>query len=813
MGKTKKILALIAGLVCLSQSIDAAKTVYIPTTFNTSGAEDYCNKNGSNGTISSLDDLKDNSERWSKTRSLETDNIICFWESGFGTDPTKMVDPSNTSKTFNLKVLLDTCESILKHHVQDLQATWADGTNYTQYKMLFMLDYTTDWVAYGSGYDDKIGAMWVCPGAIGVNSAAEYPYATLAHEMFHSVSYQCGADAPSSEYRSCKDENNGPFWERSANHASGDLYVNWNMDLSRYMYATQSHYLHTRKHYTTSFLLLNMEEEFGKLVLGQIWKYNKTEHVLQTATRLFFNDDIAKLNDYVANTAMKNITFDYADGTNGGYYKSYIKSLDASDDNSTNVDPWNMIMKSHRCIPYAIDYDKRHFAVRDCQAPQDFGYNAIRIYPDSLNSDGTGSFTMRFRGHTGGDAYKKSGWRWGFVAVESDGSERYGTVYSDSDKTVTFNKTAADEQIWLIVTGAPTEFNSAHWYIWEAGYPKYYRYPYEIRFSNATPMGYNADWEGSKSNGSAHSNGGGWVASTASVDASAYVGPHAKVLGNATVSGNARIEDFAVVKGGATISGNAVIKENALVFANAKVYGDAVVSGEARVFNNCDVSGNAFITDNAFAVNTTITDNAILCGNAWQRDFDSQKISGTHISGGDAESVGFISTTDSDGGAETSGTFLQWPESTHNNRARHDGKGNMSASDITTLKANWNNVLTKLQTLNKTISTSTDASNPNYDINTPGYFTAYYTTDSEMSLDNAQAEGAFEVSNQGSYVSVTGTVPSGTTYSIKNAAGVEISNGTISSATSIGIPSGNQSGNYTITIVADGTTYCEEVTK
>ena len=33
-----------------------------------------------------------------------------------------------------------------------------------------------------------------------------------------------------------------------------------------------------------------------------------------TACRLFFNDDMAKMNDFVAQTAMKNITFDYAEG-------------------------------------------------------------------------------------------------------------------------------------------------------------------------------------------------------------------------------------------------------------------------------------------------------------------------------------------------------------------------------------------------------------------------------------------------------------------------------------------------------------------
>ena len=36
-----------------------------------------------------------------------------------------------------------------------------------------------------------------------------------------------------------------------------------------------------------------------------------------------------------------------------------------------------------------------------------------------------------------------------------------------------------------------------------------------------------------------HENGGGWVANTATVEATVYVGPNAQVFGDARVSGNA----------------------------------------------------------------------------------------------------------------------------------------------------------------------------------------------------------------------------------------------------------------------------------
>ena len=64
-----------------------------------------------------------------------------------------------------------------------------------------------------------------------------------------------------------------------------------------------------------------------------------------------------------------------------------------------------------------------------------------------------------------------------------------------------------------------------------------------------------------------HSNGGGWVADTASVADSAYVGPNTLVYGNAQVFDRAQVCD------------------NARVYGDAHVYGDAQVYGDALVFN------------------------------------------------------------------------------------------------------------------------------------------------------------------------------------------------------------------------------------
>jgi carbonic anhydrase/acetyltransferase-like protein (isoleucine patch superfamily) len=218
-------------------------------------------------------------------------------------------------------------------------------------------------------------------------------------------------------------------------------------------------------------------------------------------------------------------------------------------------------------------------------------------------------------------------------------------------------------------------------------------------------MGYNEDYEGAKTNGHRHANGGGFVASTAKVAATAYVGPHAKVLGYATVSDSARIKDYAIVKGSAKISGNAEVNENAMVLSNAEVTGNAVVSGEARVFNGSVISGDAFVTDNAFIDATKVYGNAICCGNLWQRDYNSYEIGGTAVCGGDMEKAGYITTGKT---ALLKGTYLQEPNSDENGRSYADGVGNLNLIQLKNLKKRWNEINLRYSTLSYSYSGNTD---------------------------------------------------------------------------------------------------------
>jgi hypothetical protein len=91
-----------------------------------------------------------------------------------------------------------------------------------------------------------------------------------------------------------------------------------------------------------------------------------------------------------------------------------------------------------------------------------------------------------------------------------------------------------------------------------------------------------------------HPNGGGWVADTATVADTAYVGPgRSWYMITLVVTFGCPITlgcPVTLMYGNAEVSGNARVSGNALVYDDAQVSGTARVSGDAQVYGNAMVS-------------------------------------------------------------------------------------------------------------------------------------------------------------------------------------------------------------------------------
>lgn len=218
-------------------------------------------------------------------------------------------------------------------------------------------------------------------------------------------------------------------------------------------------------------------------------------------------------------------------------------------------------------------------------APMQGGCTLVELTPDG------GTVTVEFDGVGGRD---DADWRLALVALADDGTTRYSAVVNDEASL----DVAADEDCYLAVVATPDEMLGVDAFANEDeqpydGYRGKAKLPYEVRFSGATPVRTTTDPPDRE--GSRHPNGGGFVADSATVASSAYVGPNALVLDEATVDGDAQVRDYAVVQDSATVTDDARVLEHARVSDQTTVRDQAVVKGSAFTFESGVLEGTVVV--------------------------------------------------------------------------------------------------------------------------------------------------------------------------------------------------------------------------
>ncbi|OWV00193.1 DUF6055 domain-containing protein [Fibrobacter sp. UWR2] len=519
---------------------------------------------------------------------------------------------------------------------------------------------------YVKGLNGEYGpGMW-----IGVGSLKDY-WGT-SHEFAHGLQGVAGWMGNNSH--------SGWFAESHANWMAHQYNPN---DAHCAEYLINFPYLYygsTRDRYCNWQFLEHLKEEFGGGNKGahevnRIWmesirdgESGRMEQTPFTAMMKVFGWSLDSLNQQFGKFAMKNATLEYAPAKKTLYKKSWGDYEFATRRESSGWGdnyrrhPRVTMLNKMECTTGEAAGGNAGEACADRYispsywAPQRWGYNLVRIYPEKA-----GKVTVKFRGivqdkptvngytcfgdntdYYMGKTYRwcnyapdalpnpASGWTVGLVAEGSDGTPRYSEMKHGTGFNLEIETKDSDKALWLAVTATPTEMQTI---LWDQFYYSIFRYPYMIEVENGAPEGYNKDfWKPANASGyKQHSNGGGLVSSKAKVDASVYVGPDAVVNGG-TISGNARIEDFAVINGG-TISGNATVRGRALVTAGT-ISDDAVLEEDAWLVSGT-ISGHAKVGAISIIVNTTVTDYAQVYGVMWA--VNGKKLSGTAQLRGDLE--------------------------------------------------------------------------------------------------------------------------------------------------------------------------------
>lgn len=458
---------------CLLQNLAgmAQKQIYIPTQMK-GDSEGYSET--------------DESKMWCLKRSRQSDNCIVFWQSGYGTN-----DPNSTAVPSDYRVdvddLLQKLELFYDEYVNTLKfAEVGQGkSNLDKYKFVVCLYYTKEWKAYGSGFDDVIGGMWISP------STCHPVGSTIAHEMGHSFQYQVHCDLKGAAGFRYNVGQGCAYWEQTAQWMSYMVYpqlafTDWNFPA--YPKKCNMAFLHEDIRYNSYFLHYYQIEKHGIDMVGRIWRGGTSSG--QDANLVYMKVAGLSVKDFYREcyeAAAKMATWDI--DRLRDYGKNYIGR--------------------HTCQFYELGDTAFQIAYASC--PQSTGYNLVplqvpagggevttvfsalpansKLAPGDpglckIDKDGNPKKVIRYNSVTG---YYNRGFRLGYVALLDDGRRVYqsaDTVYAHSTKlscdSIRFQVPPRTERLWFVVSPAPTAYFS---HKWDEDNSNDDQWPYRLQFA------------------------------------------------------------------------------------------------------------------------------------------------------------------------------------------------------------------------------------------------------------------------------------------------------------------------------------------
>lgn len=467
-------------LSALAMNSYAEKSLYIPREW----------QNRTDTLIYSEND-PNNQYTWSKSRSKETENYIVYWDNKYGN-----TIPTNASSTYSVDIddLLAKAEGFYAMNVGKLAFCDEGNSNVSKYKMMILLNYTTDWVCYGGGYDDTIGALWLSP------STSKPVGHSVAHEVGHSFQYQVYADLKGYAGFRTAIGNGSTFWEQTAQWQANQSYPelkweqSWNLYKNTHNYA-MTHEWHRYQSYWWHYYLA---ENYGIDIIGKLWRHNSGKGIDP-------NQAYMSMQGIDAN-ALYLEYFKYA-------MKMATVDLDVAREEADNYYP-----------SLSFDYislggSKHQVTYRSC--PQSTGFNIIPLNVPAGGTEITTDFTSLANGaalpegdkkqYFDGDKfttvntntynsisnYAKRGFHLGYVALKNDGSREYlydEKVYcTGTDATAEISSKVScvvpegTKRLFLVVSPSPSEYIQ---HKWDENITNDDQWPYTVEFTNTNIYGF-----------------------------------------------------------------------------------------------------------------------------------------------------------------------------------------------------------------------------------------------------------------------------------------------------------------------------------
>ena len=411
-------------------------------------------------------------------RSASSDHFYVFWQPGFGADPNDANVPEK--KRVDVNDLLEKAERFYKTNVDKLHM--ADEPLPFGHKLQIYLIDTEDWIATGSGLDDKVGALWVSPATCRPVGSA------IAHEIGHAFQYlvyckklEDGNPELKSGFRYELPGGIGnAFWELSAQWQSfqdypQEVFAWFHMDV---WFANHHRALENElTRYQNYWRLYHMTEKRGIDALSRIWRESQfPEDACEAYIRLYLGGDVDAFYRETYEYAAKATTFDF-DACRAfvdKQYERYGARLYDSED-------------GHKQIAYGA-------------CPEINGFSVVKLEPDRgkratidfkgldpgspLAKDDPGEYlvqeTKKEKTRTYNEFKGTVGWRYGFVALLENDERVYGESRTEREGTVSFDIPEKTKELFFVVVGTSDKYVPHPWDATELNDPQA---PYAVRIA------------------------------------------------------------------------------------------------------------------------------------------------------------------------------------------------------------------------------------------------------------------------------------------------------------------------------------------
>ena len=364
-------------------------------------------------------DFNDPASRYSYHRMAYSDNIVVFWEAGFGPDLGNPPELNGKDMRVDLENVLNKAESFYRYFRDTLHFLKGESKA-DVYRMMLIINYSEVVTAYGGAYDNEIGALWVTPFRL-----KDPKCNVIAHELVHSFQAQIGADG----HLNLK---GGPIWEMTSQWMLFNVNPHWmtdeNYHLVDYLKKTHLAFMHPQNMYHSPYVLEFWSDKHGPEIIASIWNDAVKGEDAVTAYKRLSGIDQETFNAEMFEAAQKFMTWDF------DRIRTYAK-------------------------PYAnMHYSKIKqdaegwYAIAEENCPQHYGYNGIRLDVPQPGKN----IRLDFEGLAPEE--QAGGWRYGLVAVDKEGKVTYGNMQTKTKGKFRYRVPKDGlSHLWLVVSTAPEQ--------------------------------------------------------------------------------------------------------------------------------------------------------------------------------------------------------------------------------------------------------------------------------------------------------------------------------------------------------------------